>query len=240
MPLLLARRPSTRDGVFHVDMAVVHRADQVPEAILKALAIQPEGDAVAALNTHLRSREILLVLDNFEQVLEAASLVAELLRTAGSLKMLVTSQAALRVRGEHEYPVSPLSIPGPRGPRSIEHLAGYEAVTLFTERAQAVVPSFRLEPANAQAVAEIVRQLDGLPLAIELAAARLKLFPPRVMVGRLAQRFDFLKGGRRDLPDRQRTLRSTLEAAAEVCVGEEGLAAMWYGSLSGVRLPPAA
>ena len=200
-----------RDGVFHVDMAVVHRADQAPEAILKALAIQPEGDAVEALKTHLRSRETLLVLDNFEQVLEAAPLVADLLRTAGSLTMLVTSQAALKVRGEHEYPVSPLSIPGPRGPHSIERLADSEAVTLFTERAQAVVPSFRLEPANADAVAEIVRQLDGLPLAIELAAARLKLFPPRVMVGRLAQRFDFLKGGRRDLPDRQRTLRSALE-----------------------------
>jgi len=173
----------------------------VPEAILKALAIQPEGDAVAALNTHLRSREILLVLDNFEQVLEAASLVADLLRTAGSLKMLVTSQAALRVRGEHEYPVSPLSIPGPRGPRSIEHLAGYEAVTLFTERAQAVVPSFRLEPANAQAVAEIVRQLDGLPLAIELAAARTTLFTPDQLLERLGQRLDLLKVGRAKIAD---------------------------------------
>ncbi|MGH7564244.1 MAG: tetratricopeptide repeat protein, partial [Gemmatimonadota bacterium] len=201
-----------RHGVFHVEMAVVHEPAQVPEAILKALGAQSDGEASEeALREHLRARQILLVLDNFEQVLEAAPCVAELLRAAPDLTVLATSQAPLRLRGEHEYLVSPLAVPGPRGSHSIERLASYDAVALFTERAQAVVPSFRLEPGNAEAVTEIVRQLDGLPLAIELAAARLKLFPPRAMVGRLARRFDFLKGGRRDLPDRQRTLRSALE-----------------------------
>ncbi len=201
-----------RHGVFHVEMAVVHEPAQVPEAILNALGVQAEGEAAAqALLDHLRSRQLLLLLDNFERVLDAAPFVAELLRGVPDLTVLVTSQAPLRLRGEHEHLVSPLSVPGPRITRSIERLASYEAVALFTERAQAVVPSFRLQEDNAEAVVEIVRQLDGLPLAIELAAARLKLFSPQAMVGRLSRRFDFLKGGRRDLPDRQRTLRSALE-----------------------------
>ncbi len=201
-----------RDGVYHVEMAVVHKPAQVAEAILNALGVKSEGQSsVEALKEHLRSREVLLVLDNFEQVLDAAPLVADLLRAAARLSVLVTSQAPLRLRGEHEHPVPTLAVPGPRLPRSIDRLADYDAVALFTERAQAVVPSFRLEEDNAEAVVEIVRQLDGLPLAIELAAARLKLFPPRAMVARLGRRFDFLKGGGRDLPDRQRTLRSALE-----------------------------
>lgn len=201
-----------RHGVFHVEMAVVHEPEQVPEAILNALGVTAEGEAtVHALREHLRSRQLLLVLDNFERVLDAAPFVAELLRWASELTVLVTSQAPLRLGGEHEHLVAPLSVPGPRASRSIERLASYDAVALFTERAQAVVPSFRLQEDNAEAVVEIVRQLDGLPLAIELAAARLKLFSPQAMVGRLSRRFDFLTGGRRDLPDRQRTLRSALE-----------------------------
>jgi predicted ATPase/class 3 adenylate cyclase len=209
-------------GVYHVEMAVVHEPAQVAEAILNALGVAPEGEASAdALREHLKSREILLVLDNFEQVLDAAPLVAELLRTAPRLTVLVTSQAPLRLRGEHEHAVPTLSVPGPRSWRSIERLADYDAVALFTERAQAVVPSFRLQEDNAAAVVEIVRQLDGLPLAIELAAARLKLFSPQAMVGRLARRFDFLKGGGRDLPDRQRTLRGALEWSYNLLSEEE-------------------
>ena len=201
-----------RHGVYHVEMAVVHEPSQVEEAVLNALGVNPEGEAPGtALREYLRAREILLLLDNFEQVLDAAPLVAELLRTAPGLTVLVTSQAPLRLRGEHEHPVPTLAVPGARTPRSIERLASYDAVALFTERAQAVVPSFRLQEDNADAIVEIVRQLDGLPLAIELAAARLKLFSPQAMVSRLSRRFDFLKGGGRDLPDRQRTLRSALE-----------------------------
>ncbi|HSF02967.1 MAG TPA: tetratricopeptide repeat protein, partial [Solirubrobacterales bacterium] len=201
-----------RDGVYHVEMAVVHEPEQVAEAILDALGVESEGRSSGdALGEYLRSREILLLLDNFEQVLDAAPLVADLLRAAARLTVLVTSQAPLRLRGEHEHAVPTLAVPGPRLPRSIERLTDYDAVALFNERAQAIVPSFRLGGDNAEAVVEIVRQLDGLPLAIELAAARLKLFPPQAMVSRLARRFDFLKGGGRDLPDRQRTLRSALE-----------------------------
>ena len=211
-----------RHGVYHVEMAVVHEPAQVAEAILNALGVNPEGEASEdALREHLRSREILLLLDNFEQVLDAAPLVAELLRAAPRLTVLVTSQAPLRLRGEHEHPVPTLAVPGTRGPRSIERLASYDAVALFTERARAVVPSFRLQEDNADAIVEIVRQLDGLPLAIELAAARLKLFSPQAMVSRLSRRFDFLKGGGRDLPDRQRTLRSALEWSYNLLSEEE-------------------
>ncbi|HET9581796.1 MAG TPA: tetratricopeptide repeat protein [Gemmatimonadota bacterium] len=211
-----------RDGVYNVEMAVVHEPDQVAGAILEALGVKPEGkSSEEALREHLRPRELLLLLDNFEQVLDAAPLVADLLRNAPRLTILVTSQAPLRLRGEHEQPVSTLAVPGPRAPRQIERLASYDAVALFTERAQAVVPSFRLQEDNADAVVEIVRQLDGLPLAIELAAARLKLFSPQAMVSRLSRRFDFLKGGGRDLPDRQRTLRSALEWSYNLLSEEE-------------------
>ncbi|HWC06686.1 MAG TPA: adenylate/guanylate cyclase domain-containing protein, partial [Gemmatimonadota bacterium] len=211
-----------RDGVYHVEMAVVHEPEQVPGAILEALGVKPEGQpSDEALREHLQPREILVLLDNFEQVLDAAPLVADLLRHAPRLTVLVTSQAPLRLRGEHEHPVSTLAVPGPRGPRQIERLASYDAVALFTERAQAVVPSFRLQEDNADAIVEIVRQVDGLPLAIELAAARLKLFSPQAMVSRLSRRFDFLKGGGRDLPDRQRTLRSALEWSYNLLSEEE-------------------
>ncbi|MCK5438424.1 MAG: tetratricopeptide repeat protein, partial [Gemmatimonadetes bacterium] len=164
------------------------------------------------------------------------------------LTVLVTSQAPLRIRGEHEYPVPPLAFPNPKRLPPIEKLTDYESVVLFTERARAVVPSFQLSEGNAQAVAEIVHQLDGLPLAIELAAARVKMFPPQALVRRLGRRFDFLTSGTRDLPDRQRTLRGalswsynllnedekalflrqgvfdggfTIEAAERVCVAED-------------------
>ncbi len=237
-------------GVFLVDLAVVREPERVAVAILEAVDVEIEGtdNAEKLLAAYLDERQLLLVLDNFEQVLAAAPYVAELLRDAPRLTVLVTSQAPLRIRGEHEYPVPPLSFPNPKRLPAIEKLTDYESVALFTERARAVVPSFQLSEGNAPAVAEIVHQLDGLPLAIELAAARVKMFPPQALVRRLGRRFDFLTSGTRDLPDRQRTLRGallwsynllnedeqalfrrqavfdggfTIEAAERVCVAED-------------------
>ena len=237
-------------GVFLVDLAVVHEPDRVATAILEALEVEADGadDPKRVLAELLSDRQLLLVLDNFEQVLVAAPYVADLIRDAPRLTVLVTSQAPLRIRGEHEYPVPPLAFPNPKRLPPIEKLTDYESVVLFTERARAVVPSFQLSEGNAQAVAEIVHQLDGLPLAIELAAARVKMFPPQALVRRLGRRFDFLTSGTRDLPDRQRTLRGalswsynllnedekalflrqgvfdggfTIEAAERVCVAED-------------------
>jgi predicted ATPase len=160
----------------------------------------------------LRQQHILLVLDNLEQVTAAAPTTVELLEDCQGLKLLVTSREALRVRPEHLYPVPPLSLPGTAPDRrSPAELAGCEAVQLFVERAQAVRADFRLTEENADAVADICRRLDGLPLAIELATARLNLFSPEALRDRLGSRLRLLRGGARDLPARQQTLRSTIE-----------------------------
>ena len=127
------------------------------------------------------------------------------------LKALVTSRAALRLSGEHEFPVPPLGLPNPNRLPALPQTSQYEAVSLFIQRAQAVRPDFALDEANAQAVAEICHRLDGLPLAIELAAARVKLLSPQAMLPRLSRRLDLLTGGPRDLPERQQTLRKTIE-----------------------------
>jgi predicted ATPase len=150
-------------------------------------------------------------LDNFEHVLEAAPLVSNVLGLAPHLTVLSTSREALRLNGEHEYPVPPLSVPDPAQPGSVVELSDYESIALFVQRAQAALPSFRLTEENASAVAGICDRLDGLPLAIELAAARVKLFNPNQLLQRLSSRLGLLKGGARDLPARQRTLRDTIE-----------------------------
>ena len=154
---------------------------------------------------HLRPRQILLVLDNFEQVMAAADDAAELVRQCPRLAMLVTSRESLRVRGEQLLPVPPLSLPtGSAG------AMGSSAVTLFVERGREARPSFGLDDETAPVVGEICARLDGLPLAIELAAARLRLFSPAELRDRLRGGLDVLRGGARDLPDRQRTLRDTI------------------------------
>lgn len=202
-----------RDGVFLVNLASVRDPALVAGEILRVWGARPEEDESdeAALGRFLREKETLLLLDNFEQVVDAASLVVDLLHAAPDVVALVTTQAALRVRGEHEIPVPPLGVPPPGAERDPEELLGNEAVALFVQRARAAVPSFRLTGENAAAVAEIVRRLDGLPLAIELAAARTKLLPPRALLERVERSFDFLAGGGRDLPERQRTIRRAVE-----------------------------
>ncbi len=153
---------------------------------------------------------MLLLLDNFEQVISAAPLVAELLVACSELKIIVTSREGLRISGEREYPVPPLALPDLTQLPSLESLSQYAAVELFIQRAKAVKPDFRITNDTAPAVAEICYRLDGLPLAIELAAARIKLLPPRAMLARLEHRLEFLTGGARDLPARQQTLRNAI------------------------------
>ena len=212
---LLASFP---DGVWFVWLAPVADPDLVMPAVARALGVRDDGarPAQETLRDELRARRALLVLDNLEHVLAAGPQVVALLAACPRLKVLATSRAALRVSGEHGYAVPPLPLPPPtaRGPSrplpSVEDLAKYAAVRLFVARAQAAAHGFALTPGNAPAVAEVCRRLDGLPLAIELAAARVRLLPPRVLLDRLNRRLTLLGGGPRDLPARQQTIRSAI------------------------------
>jgi predicted ATPase len=209
-----ARRlgPGFADGARFVDLAAVSAPDLVAAAIAAGLGLNTSaGRLIADLESYLRARRLLLALDNFEQVMDAAPLLADLMAAAAGLVTLVTSRTVLRLRGEHEFPVPPLSVPPPDAHVDPGGLLGYASVGLFAERAHAADPGFEVTLGNAAAVAEICRRLDGLPLAIELAAARVKLLPPQELLSRLDQRFSLLTGGARDLPERQRTLRSTLD-----------------------------
>ncbi|HEX2159934.1 MAG TPA: adenylate/guanylate cyclase domain-containing protein [Actinomycetes bacterium] len=202
------------DGVFFVDLSAVRETEAVPAGIARAIGLsETSGQALLEeLKGRLRQQQTLLVLDNFEQVTTAAPMAVELLEDCRGLKLLVTSREALRVRAEHLYPVPPLSLPrAVPDRRSAAELAGCEAVQLFVDRAQAVRADFRLTEENADAVADICRRLDGLPLAIELATARLNLFSPEALRDRLGSRLRLLRGGARDLPARQQTLRATIE-----------------------------
>jgi predicted ATPase len=176
------------------------------------------------LRASLRDQQLLLLLDNFEQVVAAAPLVADLVATCPRLKVLVTSRAALRVRGEHEVPVPPLAVPDLQRLPAPAALGQVAAVALFVQRVQALRPDFALTPANAAAVAQICVRLDGLPLALELAAARIGVLPPQALLARLAHPLQLLVGGARDLPERQQTLRRTIAwSHALLTVGEQAL-----------------
>ena len=201
------------DGVFFVALAPITDPALVASAIAEALGVVEAGDQPLeeGLKGYLHGKELLLLLDNFEQVLGGAPLVGELLSACPKLKVLATSRSVLKVYGEQEYPVSPLELPRPGGLLPIDRLSQYEAVRLFIERAKAAKPDFSVTDENAPAVAEICMRLDGLPLAIELAAARKKLLTPSAMLQRLGSRLKLLGGGSRDLPERQRTLRGTIE-----------------------------
>ena len=180
----------------------------VSAVVAAGLGLSTSGDRLRAdLASYLYPRRILLFLDNFEQVIEAAPLVTGLLTAAPGLVALVTSRALLRLGGEHEFPVAPLAVPPP----GADDAGQYDSVRLFVERAHAAVPGFELTDANTEAVAQICRRLDGLPLAIELAAARVRLLPPPALLARLDDRMTMLTGGARDLPERQRTLKNTLD-----------------------------
>ena len=174
------------DGVFFVALASVSDPDLVASTIAQTLGVrEADGQPLAErLKDYLREKQLLLLLDNFEQVLSAAPLVADLLAACPRLKVLVTSRAPLHLRGEQEFPVPPLALPDAKRPLTAEILSQYAAVALFIERALAVKPDFAVTNENAPAVAEICARLDGLPLAIELAAARSKVLPPQAMLAR--------------------------------------------------------
>jgi predicted ATPase/tRNA A-37 threonylcarbamoyl transferase component Bud32 len=213
--------PEYADGAVLVDLATLTDPELVAYTLAQTLGIKEAGGGTigAALKEFLRERRMLLVFDNFEQVVAAASLVAELLSSAPHVKALVTSRAPLHLRAEHEYGVPPLELPSLSDPARrmpLEELERCAAVALFVERARAVRPGFALTRENASAVAEICTRLDGLPLALELAAARVKLLQPQAILARLENRLKLLTGGARDLPSRQQTMRGAISWSYEL------------------------
>ena len=203
------------DGVIFVSLAPIRDPELVLPTIAQALQLPELGDRSLAeqLTAVLQRQQLLLILDNVEQVVDAAPQITRLLGTCPGLKALVTSRAALRVTGEHEFPVPPLNVPDhaeySRLP-PLEELEGNGAIALFVARAQAVLPSFTLDDANAPSVVEICSRLDGLPLAIELAAAWVRVLPPEALVARLSSRLTLLAGGARDQPARLRSMRDAI------------------------------
>ena len=205
--------PQFPDGVFFVALAPISDPGQAPRTVAQALGIpETAGQSLLdSLKVSLRDRQALLILDNFEHLLEATPLVVDLLSAAPRLKVLATSREALNLYGEFEFRLQPLALPGPADLDSLDALAKVASIQLFVERAQAVNANFTLNRANAAAVIELCTRLDGLPLAIELAAARSNLFGPRALLKRLDHRLELLTGGARDLPERHRTLRGAIE-----------------------------
>jgi len=201
------------DGVFFVELAPITETAMVPSAIAVTLHLREATDrpVLDTVTDALRDRDMLLVLDNFEQLQDAAPAVATILAAAPKLRVLVTSRGRLHVRGEEEYPVPPLRIPDAAHLPTITELSQYEGVLLFIERARTARRDFEVTAASAPAIAEIVARLDGLPLAIELAAAKSRILTPDAILGRLGSRLAFLRGGARDLPARQQTLREAID-----------------------------
>ncbi|HEV3205804.1 MAG TPA: protein kinase [Terriglobales bacterium] len=203
-------------GIHFVPLSHVRDPDLIGAMIVQALGMREAGgkSTLEVLKENLQdslSAPTLILLDNFEHLAGAAPTVAEFLAMGANLKILVTSRAALHVYGEHEFSVPPLALPDSQSLPSIEALSQYSAVALFVERARAAKPDFELTRENASAIAEICARLDGLPLAIELAAARIKVLSPTSMRARLAGRLQLLTGGARDLPQRQQTLRAAID-----------------------------
>jgi predicted ATPase len=201
-------------GIRFVNLAPLSDSKLVVPAIAQALGIRetPGRPLIEVLKEHLASLDrILLVLDNFEQVAAAAPDLSEILDACPAVKALVTSRTVLRVYGEHEFSVPPLPLPEHDVPLSPGRLLDFPSIALFVHRAAAVKPDFCLTVQNADAIVQICRRLDGLPLAIELAAARIKVLPPASLLARIASRLELLTGGARDLPERQRTLRRAID-----------------------------
>ena len=219
LSLQLAAEAADRylDGVYFVPLGALTEPELVIPTVAQALGIaDPAGKAMDRLAEQIAGKHLLLVLDNFEQVIDAAAEVSELLVRAPSINVLVTSRSPLRVYGEHEYPVPPLSLPDPDHLPDVEAMSQYASVALFIERAMAIHPSFAVTPANAPAIAEICVRLDGLPLAIELAAARVRVLSPQAILARLGDRLGLLSSGSRNLPARQQTLRGAIDWSHEL------------------------
>jgi predicted ATPase len=200
------------DGSMFVPLAAIEDSTLVPAAIAQALGVRTTWprSVLDTVTAHLRERHFLLVLDNFEQVVAAAEQVRSLVAACPRLTVLTTSRAPLRLSGEREFPIPPLDCGDDERSGAPDAVAATEASALFVERAAAIQPGFHLDAQNAAAVHEICRRLDGLPLAIELAAARVKVLPPQALLGRLANRLDLLRSGARDQPSRHQTLRQAI------------------------------
>ncbi|OLE34685.1 MAG: hypothetical protein AUG45_03795 [Ktedonobacter sp. 13_1_20CM_3_54_15] len=211
------------DGVYFVNLALINDPAFVVPAIAQTLGLRQVAGQflLERLKGELQQKQLLLVLDNFEQIVSAAPQLVDLLAACPSLKLLVTSREVLRVRSEHEFAVPPLAVPDPQHLPELAVVSHYAAVALFTQRAQAINPAFQVTPANARTIAEICVRLDGLPLAIELAAARVKLFPPQALLARLDQRLQVLTSGTRDAPVRQQSLRNTIAWSYDLLNAEE-------------------
>jgi predicted ATPase/DNA-binding CsgD family transcriptional regulator len=201
------------DGVYLIELAAIANPDLVIPTIAGVLQVGevPGTLLVDTLNEHLQDKCSLLVLDNFEQILPAGSVLSQVLAACPDLKLLLTSRSPLRLRAEREFAVSPLAIPEPKGSVSAARSANYGAVELFTQRAAIAHAGFELTDANASAVVEVCRRVDGLPLAIELVAAHTRLLSPRSILARLTYPLHLLEGGPPDAPDRHQTMRDTIE-----------------------------
>lgn len=212
-----------RDGVAFVALASVRDASHVAGAIAQVLSVRETagGSLVENLTRALAGQHLLVVLDNFEHVMDAAPLVSDLLHACASLTVLVTTREVLRIDGEREFAVPPLAIPEPELAGSLAQLAGSPAIALFLQRGEACRPELALTPGNADAILDICRHLDGLPLAIELAAARLNVLTPAAIQTRLANRLTLLTGGRRDAPHRQQTLSATIAWSYDLLTTDE-------------------
>ena len=208
-------------GVWFVELAALVEPQLVVSTIASALGLKEAGGTpiFETLKEHLKDKQLLIVVDNFEHVIDAANDLVQLLASGTGVKLLVTSRTPLRVRGEREYAVPPLSVPDLGHLPTLEELTQYESVRLFIERAQEVKADFAVNDDNASAVAEICMRLDGLPLAIELAAARVKMLPPHALSTRLSQRLQVLTGGARDLSARQQTLRGAIDWSYDLLDG---------------------
>jgi predicted ATPase/class 3 adenylate cyclase len=210
------------DGVYFVALETFAERSPAAVAIGQAVGTRAaaERDPEEALMDQLAQRQLLLILDNFEQMIGVAPLVARMLDAAGQLRVVVTSRIPLHLSGEQEYPVSPLPVPD-AAEQTLDELSRIDAVALFVARARLVRPDFSLTDDNASAVAGICRRLDGLPLAIELAAARIKIFPPETMLARLEAALPLLGGGSVDVPARQRTLRGAIDWSCQLLSAQE-------------------
>ena len=206
-------QPEYPGGAFFVELAPISDAGMVPTTIAQAIGLREDAQrpVIEILEEHLRDLRLLIVADNFEQIHDGAPLVGRLLGAAPRLTVLVSSREVLHLRGEQEYPVPPLGVPDPSVLLPLETLTRFDAVALFIQRAHAVRPDFEVDQQNASAVAAICARLDGLPLGIELAAARIKLFDPIALVARLERSLTtLLTSAARDVPERQRTLRGAI------------------------------
>ena len=209
------------DGVAFVALASVGDSSLIVPTVCQTLGLRETAkeNPEELLRVHLRQKALLLVLDNLEHVLDAAPEVAGLIGSSTSLKVLCTSRAPLRVRGEQEYPVTPLDLPASTRSPTVEEVLASPSGRLFAERARAASPAFSITEENASSVAAICRRLDGLPLALELAAAKARFLGPTELLARLDRALQ--SGGARDLPERQRTMRDTLDWSHALLSREE-------------------